>query len=388
MEKSNILIVGGGIGGLTLAVALKQQGIKCIVFEKAPQLSPVGSGILLSINTVKCLKYLGLADSLYKLGFRLNKGEMKTWRGKTMLSINYDKYIQQYGVTNIGITRGDLHQLLVNQLDENDIHLSKTFKHYEINADGSVTAHFVEGESYAGDILIGADGIHSKVLQQVNGGSPLRYHGSSSFRGLTNIPYQKDEPFLLGEYWGKGNRFGLLRVNLKQIYWFISYKMEANYHFADNVLLKKFIQEHFSDWVSPLPELVELTKPEHIIHVDLMDRKPLKQWYKGPVALLGDAIHSTTPNLGQGAGMAIESAIVLAHFIKHFDRETAFQKYFNARYQRTTWVNKKSDLIGKMGLWENPILCWLRNNLFYFIPQSMKEKQNQTLFSFDPGKLI
>lgn len=361
MKTSKIAVVGGGIGGLTVALALIKKGFSPIVFEKTAVSRPIGAGIVLSSNAMGALSHLGVLDKICGAGWPVKNFIVSTPEGNSLFEEDFAAIGKRFGYSAVGISRPVLHKILIDLLPKDCIKLGYNFESCNQTSE-QVTLHFKEHTPIDADIVIGADGIHSKVRQAVLGKPPLRYSGQSGWRGLCRMPTHT--PLLsFFESWGVGKRFGAVQVGPDLVYWYCGINAEANTLESNGVLSKNIISDLFSNWHAPIEELIEKTHPDSILQIDIFDMPPVKHWYSKKIVLLGDAIHSTTPNLGQGAGMAIESALALAHSL---DTETtldeAFYRYQMIRKNRTAWVTTQSWYWGKISQIENPKFCWLRNN--------------------------
>jgi 2-polyprenyl-6-methoxyphenol hydroxylase-like FAD-dependent oxidoreductase len=367
------IIVGGGIGGLCAAIALRQIGVDVTVYEKVNELSDVGAGLTLWANAIKALRRLGLAEAVLKHGAKIQKGEFRTWRGKTLASIQTGELEQLYGDPTIAIHRADLHRILLAALPEDAVRWGAACTGFD-QAQERVSVHFTNGQIDQADLLIGADGIHSVVRQQLFPHVTLRYSGYSAWRGVVST----EDEVALGvafETWGRGSRFGMVRINQQQVYWFATANMPAGQR-QTATQGKAWLQQRFRGWHHPVESLLAATSAEAILHNDIYDFKPIKQWSQGRVTLLGDAAHPTTPNMGQGACQAIESSVVLARSLGQGNEVAAsLRQYEIERMPRTAWITNQSWRIGQMGQLENNLACALRDFVMSLTPASILKKQ-------------
>src|SRR5260370_22059647 len=201
MEKHalHVSIIGGGIGGLTAAVALQHQGIQVTVFERNPELREIGAGVTLWANGVQVLRHLGLADALTAVSARLTHFECWPWRGKRLGSMRLDTIEQRVGASSLGIHRADLLRLLAGAVDRGSIHVQAHCVGFSSEQE-HVIAHFADGQQQQADLLIGADGLYSVIREQLLGQRPPRYSGYTRFswgrplRGAARLPrhFQRD----------------------------------------------------------------------------------------------------------------------------------------------------------------------------------------------------
>jgi 2-polyprenyl-6-methoxyphenol hydroxylase-like FAD-dependent oxidoreductase len=226
------------------------------------------------------------------------------------------------------------------------------------------------------DYVVACDGVHSVFRQQLLPESMPRYAGYTCWRAvIDNLP-----PSLLNlnetsETWSATGRFGIAPLNKGRLYWFACMNAKQNdalkRHYGMEELIKAFGKYH-----APIPEILRHTKAEQLIWSDIIDIKPLKKFAFGNIVLMGDAAHATTPNMGQGACMAIEDAAILANTIEHTQSvEEAFVAFEKKRLARTTTIVNNSWNIGRVAQLENAVLIALRNTLLRLTPPSFAEKQ-------------
>ena len=361
------IIIGGGIGGLAAAVALRQAGIEVTVYERAPVLGRVGAGLSLWNNALYALQRLGLAEAVIGASAVIQRTEIRTQRGGLLARSLPEKLEQRMGLPTVGIHRAALQYALLHALPEGVVQLGKTFERFEQDPRG-VTAIFSDGDHARAELLVGADGINSLVRQQLFPALSLRYAGYTAWRGIA--PTRGDlQAGVAVEGWGCGQRFGLLRVNRMEIYWFAVENAPPGQILAPEER-KAALMQRFGGWADPATHLIELTPQDAILQNDIYDFAPLAAWGSGRVVLLGDAAHATTPNMGQGAGQALESAVVLGDCLAQQadDPAAAFARYQGLRQVRTDWITRQSRRIGAMAQASNPLLCWLRDALVRLAP--------------------
>lgn len=205
------LIIGGGIGGLIGAIALRRAGIDATVYERGRELQEVGAGIALASNAMKALSLLGLADRIAEIGLPLASATIKTCKGQVIVRAGD----QTGNVVNSCVHRVDLQQTLVECLGEEHLRLGCEFTGIECSGN-TVRACFANGEVETGDLLIGADGVRSVVRASIHGTGMLRYAGYTAWRAVT--PFTM--PPTSSESWGCGRRFGIVPIGNDRIYWF------------------------------------------------------------------------------------------------------------------------------------------------------------------------
>ncbi|MBA4066833.1 MAG: FAD-dependent oxidoreductase [Isosphaera sp.] len=357
------VVVGAGIGGLTAALALRQTGWDVSVYERAPELREVGAGLSLWANAVRVLRRLGVGDAVEAASAPLRVSELRSRRGRLLIRADYGDLERRLGVPNVGVHRADLQAILADAVGREHIHFGMTCVRYLPDEKGA-TALFAEGDEVRGQILVGADGIKSLVRNQLLGPEPPRYAGYTAWRGVGRVDRPEVPVGLTALATGRGSQAGLLPIGGGRTYWFASANVPPG-GAAGPGGHKAELLARFRDWWPPIPAVIEATDEAAVVRNDILDRPPVRKWTDGRVALLGDAAHPTTPNLGQGACQAIESAWVLARCLAEAETpEAGLKAYAQARFDRTARVTDESWRLGKVLAWESPLKCWLRDRLF------------------------
>ena len=375
-----IAIIGGGIGGLTTAIALQKKGFTDIkVYEAAPKIQAIGAGILLASNAMTIFERLGIAQQLKAEGNVLQTAGLGNHHGKMLTTVDFSKIIKTYGNGTIAIHRGKLQQILLQNVKENTLLTGKRLKNIE-NTEGGVLLEFEDKTTIKADIVIGADGINSIVRKHIFGEIPLRYSSQTCWRGIAKM--QLDNPKASEELWGtkRGLRAALCQVGENEVYWYITLKHTEGFKLSDSET-KPYLHNLVSEFNSPIQKAIQLTENQHILHNDLSDFKPIKSWYKNNIVLMGDAAHATTPNLGQGACQAIEDAFVLANCLKtHPSVNNAFEAFQKTRMKKVHFVVKTSQQLGQLSNLGGTIGYRLRNAILGITPSWLAEKQFDYLF--------
>ncbi|HIQ34251.1 MULTISPECIES: FAD-dependent urate hydroxylase HpxO [Acinetobacter] len=333
----NIAIVGAGMGGLTAGIALKKFGHQVTIYEQAAEILPVGAAISLWSNGVKCLNYLGLTDQIQALG-----GDMQSLayvdglNQHTMTQFSLTPLYKEVGQRAYPVARADLQQLLMQQFGLEDIKLGMKMMAIEDHAN-HVCLHFHDGSQVQADLLIGADGTHSITRKFVLGYQvERRYAGYVNWNGLIEI----NEAIAPAQQWttyvGEGKRVSLMPVAENRFYFFFDVPIEVGLP-NQRDQYKTELKEHFQDWCAPVHQLIDCLDEQRTNRVEIHDIEPFMNFYKGRVVLLGDAAHSTTPDIGQGGCQAMEDAIYLARAlqINTFGLDDALERYQNKRNDRT-----------------------------------------------------
>lgn len=372
-----ITIIGAGIGGLTAAVALKQKGFAIEIFEAAPKFKKAGSGINLAINAMQVYKRLGLYDIIFKAGSYTNAMNITDEKLNKLAVIDLKPYEEKHGVQSVAIHRARLHQILLDQLAEVPIHLNKRLQAVK-QSDSQIDLKFEDGSTHIAKVLIGADGIHSTVRKSVFENTKIRKAKQVCWRGITNIDLAEKYQTELNEPWGRGKRFGFVAIAKNKYYWYAlaNYKEDYQAEFM-NIDLANL----YSDFHPLVSEIIRSTQRENILTNEMLDLQPISNWHIGNICLLGDSAHATTPNLGQGACQAIESALVLSDCLfKYKSMGEAFTRFQKIRLKKAVEVVNTSWRVGKMAQLENRLLIKLRNLILSKTPRAIANKQSEQLY--------
>jgi FAD-dependent urate hydroxylase len=382
-DKKPVLIIGGGIGGATAALALRKIGVEALVFERATELKEVGAGLGLWLNAVSVFDKLGIGEKIRSISQPLVYGDMCRPDGKTISSMKISDVIGSEDTGNFVMHRAALHNAILENLPKEILFTDHEFKRFE-QIEDTVVAHFKNGAIFEGSLLIGADGLHSVVRREIAGETPLLYSGQTCFRGIAD--YVDESADTIREIQGRGIRGAVCPLNQEKVYWWTAMNAPAGEQDVPAERRERLL-EIYKGWSFGLPGAIAATTGE-ILKNDLYDREPLTNWTRGRATLLGDAAHPTTPNLGQGACMAIEDGFVLARNIqKHGANEKALLAYQTERIPRTSKIVKQSRQFGRLAGWENPFAVWLRETILKLTPASATKKFVRGNVCFDAGQL-
>jgi 2-polyprenyl-6-methoxyphenol hydroxylase-like FAD-dependent oxidoreductase len=374
MHNKNFAISGGGIAGLTLAIALQRKGFNVTVYEQAPEIKPLGAGLALASNAVKAFEEIGISEEILRAGKVIGKVSIKNQDGEVLTQTDAEYLSRKHNVVNnFTIHRGDLHKILQSHLQSETIKTGKQCIDFIENLD-DVTIIFSDGTSAVHDYLIACDGIHSPIRKKLLPESSPRYSGYTCWRAVIHMPEGVNE-FETSETWGRGKRFGVVPLANNELYWFACINAPRDSYQMTTAKVPDVLS-FFSNFHEPIKTMIKATKNDELIWADIIDLKPLKHFAFGKIVLLGDAAHATTPNMGQGACMAIEDTVVLRNcLLTHEDPMEAFVAFEKKRISRTTKIVKTSWQIGKVAQLENPALTTVRNMLVKATPSSVAEKQ-------------
>jgi 2-polyprenyl-6-methoxyphenol hydroxylase-like FAD-dependent oxidoreductase len=374
------IIIGGEIGGLAAAVALRQVGIEAVVYERATELREVGAGLILWPNALRALEMLGLAEAVRAVSLAAGGSALLTKEGVRLLGGPTGAALERdFRTPAAAVHRAELLGVLLQALGEGVVHLGARCTGCRQEKEG-VTALFDDGAAARGDLLVGADGLRSAVRAQMFGTGGLRYAGYTAWRGVAAFALDGGEWF---ESWGRGERFGAGPLTRGRAYWYATANTPEGS--ADAPMgRRRELLERFRGWHAPVAALVEATAEAGILRNDIYDRDPLPRWSAGAVTLLGDAAHPTTPNIGQGACQALEDAVVLARCLRESaDLAAAFRAYEARRRARTRAITLFSRRIGRVAQWEHPVACLLRDRLMARTPAYVRRRQMERWFRFE-----
>ncbi len=368
--KRRAIVIGGGIGGITTALALQQVGIDVTVFERAEELREVGSGLPLWANALRAFHKLGLTEVVESLGQSVTRGSITDWRGNLLVDVSMEELFGGRGTTNMVVHRAELLSSLLNALGIEHVSLGMTCLGCTQDEMG-VSAYFADGKVARGDLLVGADGLHSTIRSQLFGATKPRYAGYTCWRGVAHTSRKDIETWA----WGKDSQFGITPMSNERAYWFA--QRDATEGEREKPAgRKREVLDLFGNWHAPIPEIIEATEETSLLRNDVYEGPRLAHWSRGRVTLLGDAAHAMTPNLGQGACIAIEDAVALADCLKsEMDVITGLHLYEKRRVARANTITRLAGLIGQAVQLDIPLISALRNTAIKKIPSRVPLQQ-------------
>lgn len=343
---SDIAIVGGGIAGLAAAISLRSRGLEVTVYERTSEFAPVGAGILLSPNAFAVLDFLGLAEAARVSGVPLEEFAVTDLSLRPYSDLSAEWCMRHFGHGLVTLRRSDLHSVLLSGLDDGVVRLGKELASVDRAPDG-VHLRFTDGSTEIAAQVLGADGLRSRVHASLFGEVPLRYAGQTTFRALA--PFELPSRFARRgiEIWGGSIRFGFASTKPDEVYWFCVFDAPAGTSHSPTEA-KSLMQRDLLAFPEVVRDLVEATRDDALLQTDIYDFKPIRRWSVGPVGLIGDAAHATTPNLGQGGAQALEDAYHLAACVDSGTGRVDLERFRRRRRKKTAHITNQSFLFGKL----------------------------------------
>jgi 2-polyprenyl-6-methoxyphenol hydroxylase-like FAD-dependent oxidoreductase len=388
---NNAVVVGAGIGGLAAAIGLRRVGWDVRVLERAPVLDDAGAGISLAANGIRALDALGVGAAVRAAGRGQYTGGTRTPDGSWLARMDGAALERALGTPIVGIPRATLHRLLRAALPPESVsvgvevtgvdHSAPDRVHVRtrsvgasaspgLDADAGLEARPEADAGLDADLVVAADGVNSRTRAALFPDHPgPAYSGSTVLRAITEPPLDLPTDFEIT--WGHGAEFGHIAFEDGRAEWHAVLNSPAGVRHADPLAE---VRRHFTGWHQPIARLLDATRPEAVLHHDIHElRVPLPSFVSGRVALLGDAAHAMTPNLGQGACQALEDAVVLAAALAQGpDTAAALAAYDAERRPRTRSVTVAARKAGRMGQQlSRPAAVALRNAALRLAPSGM-----------------
>jgi salicylate hydroxylase len=336
------LIIGGGIGGLSAAMALRASGVEVEVYEQASALREVGAGLRITPNATRILHRFGLAEELEAVGTRTQLLQYRRWEdGRTLTQQELGKRIEErYGAPYYHFHRSDLLAALIKAVPQGIVRLAHRCTGIDIGED-SVGVSFENGRKLSADLVVGADGMHSIVRRAIHGADAPRFSGDVSFRGLVRSERMPQLAAALTQnIWLGGNQhFVQTFAGPRYVNFIALVQGEASEESWSAKGDAKELRAMFDSWDPLVHEMID--SADAIMRWALYDRDPLEHWGKGRVTLLGDAAHPMLPYLAQGAGQSIEDAALLAKCLEKkqpAEAQAALREYERLRTPRTSKI--------------------------------------------------
>jgi salicylate hydroxylase len=345
-----VLITGGGIGGLTASLALRNEGFATTVFEAAPDFSELGVAVILGPNGMKSLRALGrrIFEAVVEQGSPTRKYSTARLIDPSGRSVGPGAaqsdevdLVDLFGAPQVTIRRNRLHKILLDAHEDKGVHSSRRLVGFD-EAQGAVRARFADGSREAGQLLVGADGINSTVRAVLHGAEESRYTGWASIRAI--IPrYRLPAGYEAGVQIVDGDAFVIVMpIDGGDCYLTTSWPVEENTWPRDPLLAWEGVIRRVDGWFIA-EDALRAADASTVVAREVRDLAPIPLWSKGRVTLAGDAAHAMSNNWGQGANSAMEDGLVLARCLAEIpDVGAALNAYDTLRIPRTTRIQQAS----------------------------------------------
>jgi 2-polyprenyl-6-methoxyphenol hydroxylase-like FAD-dependent oxidoreductase len=364
------VVVGGGIGGLAAGLALSRTGWDVSVYERASGSTAIGAGISLWPNALRAMELLGVWPDVRTAGVP-QAGGARLPDGRWL-----SRMADVTGPFDVLLVhRAALHEQLQRALTGGVLRDGVTVE--SVSDDGTVVH---SGGRDSAELVVAADGLHSQVRTQLWPGHPgARFVGFTAWRGVTEGPFELPEA---GETWGRGCEFGMLPLRDGRVYWFATANRPEGDRATDE---RAEVLRRFGDWHRPIRAVVEATPGPAVLRHDIYDLAlPLPRFVSGRVALLGDAAHAQTPNLGQGACQALEDAVTLAALVRGGDVASGLAGYDAQRRPRTEKFVRNASRAARMTQTESRAGIAVRNVAARLVPPRLAARPIQRLLAWTP----
>ena len=384
------VVIGGGIAGLTSAIALRQGGWTVAVLEAADDFSEIGAGFGMTANGLTALGTIGLADAAFAASHPLTMSGIRNASGRALM--RFDTSASYAGSLRIfGMQRRALHALLLDAASGIDLRHSVRVTDVEVGEPGGALARVTyklagSASTIEADLVVGADGINSFVRSVIAPDTVIRYSGMSSWRGIADERTVVDDSFAIT--WGPDAEFGALRTDSEHVYWYGYVELPRGTKYADE---KQAALDRFAGWSSPVLELIERTPAAAVMRHDVYSlARPARHYARGRAVLVGDSAHAMLPTMGQGVNLALEDAATLGRLLGEASApgvESALRAYDRLRHLRTASIHRRSQLAGAFGSHlKSPTLRAIRDRLVGLTPRSLAASASSALGKWQPPK--
>lgn len=372
-----VVVVGGGLGGVSVAVGLHRQGHEVSLYERGAELREAGTGVVLMPNGVRALDALGLGDYVHGQAMRATTGGLRDWRGRPLLVTDAVHAERTVGTAHV-VSRAELHRALRAPLPAHLVHTAAPVQRLEADPSGVVVVSHGQPVTTA-DAVVVADGIGSSLRRQLLPTHPgVRHVGRLDLRGMLPTPSGLDVTELLASIMvdrRTGAMFGLFPVGERELYWFTDTALPEARPSAHDA--RQQVLALLADWHPAVPALIRAT-PLAAVHIDAIARlaTPLPSFAVGRIALLGDAAHAMTPDLGQGASQAFEDAAALTRHLSEADAADVPERllrYDAERRPRTSRLMAAASRQSRMTS-QTGAVAWLRDTLLRATPPRLATK--------------
>lgn len=353
MFEEPVIIIGGGVGGTSAALALRRAGLDAVVYEaRSRRGTRYGGCYVLWYAGRRSLERLGLGEQATAAGHRVDRFEMCDDRGRLFYRVDMEARGVPTARRPLAIRRTDMVDLMHTQLESSALQLNSTLREFRAERAG-VTAVFTDGREVSGPVLVGADGLQSRVRAHLHGLAPARHPGYAHWSGIAESDCGTPVHTFRVMH-GNAARFAFFQLGDGRVCWWCTRRAPAGSE-ADHLGQIRALELAYREWHPVAAALLAATDPQTLHRRDTVDRPPLRTWGRGRITLLGDAAHAMTFDLGQGAGTSLTDGIALAHHLVRARAPIAgLRDYERARRGVTTPLAFASRQIGDAAAWDEP----------------------------------
>ncbi|PTU30317.1 FAD-dependent oxidoreductase [Stenotrophobium rhamnosiphilum] len=361
----NIVIIGAGVAGASAALALVKQGHQIQIYERRPLAATMGAGLVIWPNASFILSSFGVLPYIAAVSGRPKKMRRIDQEDNPLGHIDIPHLEKLMGSPAYSILRCDLQSILLKRLASLGIEVAYGYNAHtiQLGADGRCTVRFDNGHTVSPDLIIGADGRKDSVARQYVAGdnSPV-YQGFVNWLGVAEFSSPVIDEVAISDYWGCGERFGLVGINPRKVYWAAA-QADATEHDAIEADHKEVVAELFDSWPAPISKVIRATEAHAIRKIRVYDLDPLAVWHRDNVLLVGDAAHAPLPTSGQGACQAIEDAWHLAACLEKAsaDLPSALEAFTQLRKEKTSAITVQAREFASALFSTDPEVCRIRD---------------------------
>ena len=364
-----VIVVGAGLCGLGTAIALDRVGIDAVVLERRPDVTAEGAAITVWNNGLQALARLRLRTDAASIMEPIQVLNLITWKGKRVGAVPVARFANQFGAGAAMVYRPELAALLAENLRPGQIEFRAEVVSIESTAD-AVTAVLADGRRVEGDLLIGADGIHA-LTRKLFAPAELVYCGHAAWRGTTTFEHPFFPPGQSFSVLGTGAYFVAHHLPDGRFYW-IGTRATASPQRVPRAQWKSAAREWFGRWIEPVRALIDATPESGLLLNDIYSCRTANFAVGPRHVLLGDAAHASAPQLGQGACIAFEDAVVLADCLRQEPWTRAGHRFVRLRQDRAQRIVTKSQAVADLYHRKAPASAWLRNLSLRLAPASFR----------------
>lgn len=373
-----VVIAGAGVGGLSAALALHRLGVSVEIYEKYPGTQHHTTGFTLWSYAVARLAALGVGpEDMDRVGSAVEITEIRNQAGRLISKMPVGEVSRKLGAESYEVRRPVLLETLEARLPADTVR--RDCECVAAHDEGETASlELADGSRVTADLVIGADGIHSKLRESVTGPTALHDSGYRGCAGVAEFSSDRLPPKHHIDIWGKGSKAGVGDIGHGLARWYLTWKVKRDAQFQTRAQILDAVR----DWDPLLAEVVAATREPEISHHGFFDIPPIETWRKGRIVLIGDAAHATTPFAAMGANMTIEDVAVLVPGLERGNRvETALETFEAARKKRTEDVVSKGRTMARLTQLHSSFAAWLRDEAFLHMPPDATERVTREMAS-------